>query len=388
MPLEAKVFNLHGTEIESITGHDLVRIAVHLCSASHCPHCQGHQLRLKDRREREVRHEGIGRRPSVIVYTSRKYKCKDCGKYFWENPPFVQPRRRSTEPFRKQVVTEHVEGVSLRRLSLHWGLSASTIDRWNKERMRALGREKLSYPCPRVLGIDEHFFTKRDGFATTLCDLAHHRVYDVILGRSESSLNGALRRLEGREQVRVVVMDMSETYRGIARKWFPNAKLVVDRFHVVKLVNLHFLKYWSSVDGQGRKSRGLVSLMRRHNWNMKPEQRVRLDSYLSGFPALKEAYWLRHHIVKALLRKNQRPRGALRLGRHLLSLLKKLDGTPMYALAVTLRSWLEEIVAMWRFSKTNGITEGFHTKMEMISRRAFGYRNFENYRLRVRALCA
>jgi transposase len=38
---------------------------------------------------------------------------------------------------------------------------------------------------------------------------------------------------------------------------------------------------------------------------------------------------------------------------------------------------------MWRFSKTNGITEGFHNKMEMISRRAYGFRNFENYRLRV-----
>ena len=188
--------------------------------------------------------------------------------------------------------------------------------------------------------------------------------------------------------MRVVVMDMSETYRGIAKKWFPNAKLVVDRFHVVKLVNLHFLKYWSSVDGAGRKSRGLVSLMRRHSWNMKPEQRARLDAYLSAFPALQRAYWLRHHIMKALLRKNQRPQGALSLGRHLLELLKTLDDTPMYALAVTLRSWLEEIVGMWRFSRTNGITEGFHTKMEMISRRAYGYRNFENYRLRVRALCA
>jgi len=40
-----------------------------------------------------------------------------------------------------------------------------------------------------------------------------------------------------------------------------------------------------------------------------------------------------------------------------------------------------------RFTKNNGITEGFHTKMEMISRRAYGFRNFENYRLRVRVLC-
>jgi len=43
---------------------------------------------------------------------------------------------------------------------------------------------------------------------------------------------------------------------------------------------------------------------------------------------------------------------------------------------------------MWRFRKNNGITEGFHTKMEMISRRAYGFKNFDNYRLRVRACCS
>ena len=42
---------------------------------------------------------------------------------------------------------------------------------------------------------------------------------------------------------------------------------------------------------------------------------------------------------------------------------------------------------MWRFSKNNGITEGFHNKMEVISRRAYGFRNFENYRLRVLTHC-
>jgi transposase len=54
----------------------------------------------------------------------------------------------------------------------------------------------------------------------------------------------------------------------------------------------------------------------------------------------------------------------------------------------TLTAWQEEIARMWRFSRSNGITEGFHRKMKLIQRRAFGFRNFENYRRRVRALCA
>ncbi len=48
----------------------------------------------------------------------------------------------------------------------------------------------------------------------------------------------------------------------------------------------------------------------------------------------------------------------------------------------------DELVRMWRFTKNNGITEGFHRKMKLIQRRAYGFRNFEDYRLRVRVLCA
>ena len=47
----------------------------------------------------------------------------------------------------------------------------------------------------------------------------------------------------------------------------------------------------------------------------------------------------------------------------------------------------EEVLRMLRFTKNNGITEGFHRKMKLIQRRAYGFRNFENYRLRVRVLC-
>jgi transposase len=56
-------------------------------------------------------------------------------------------------------------------------------------------------------------------------------------------------------------------------------------------------------------------------------------------------------------------------------------------LARTLEDWSEEIARMWRFTRNNGITEGFHRKMKLIQRRAYGFRNFNNYRLRVIAQC-
>jgi transposase len=238
-----------------------------------------------------------------------------------------------------------------------------------------------------VLGIDEHFFTRKKGYATTLVDLKNHKVFDVVLGRSEASLRQYLSRLSGREQVQVVVMDLSETYRQIVRKYFPNAKIVADRFHVVRLINQHFLKLWQLQDPVGRKNRGLLSLMRRHRWNLSEPQKSRLAQYLEQYPVLKALYFAKHRLNRLMSLKTLNAKRAQRFIPRLLELLRQLVRSPGKALADTLLSWIEPIVRMWRFSKTNSITEGFHNKVEMISRRAYGFRNFENYRIRVLTHC-
>jgi len=238
-----------------------------------------------------------------------------------------------------------------------------------------------------VLGIDEHFFTRKRGYATTFVDLGKHHVFDVKLGRSEASLRSYLSALPNRNNVKVMVMDLSETYRSIAKRYFPKATIVADRFHVVRLVNHHFLKVWQQQHPEGRKNRGLLSLMRRHEWNLKQEQRDNLIKYLDDYPGLKALYEAKQNLMRYLLLKTLNAKRMQRKLPGFLELIEHLHQSPLRALAKTLESWLEPIVAMWRFSKTNGITEGFHTKLEMISRRAYGFRNFENYRLRVIAHC-
>jgi hypothetical protein len=66
---------------------------------------------------------------------------------------------------------------------------------------------------------------------------------------------------------------------------------------------------------------------------------------------------------------------------------QNIPAGPLQTLAGTLQDWIEPIACMWRTTRNNGITEGFHRKMKLIQRRAYGFRNFENYRLRVIAQC-
>ena len=162
-------------------------------------------------------------------------------------------------------------------------------------------------------------------------------------------------------------MDLSETYRRIARQ--------------------HFLKAWQQHDPEGRKNRGLLSLMRRHEWHLSSEQRGRLNDYLSQYPVLDAIYDAKQHLTSYLLLKTLNAKRAQRKLNGFLQLIEQLRASPLQKLAETLTSWLQPVLAMWRFSKTNGITEGFHNKMEMLSRRAFGFRNFDNYRLRVLTHC-
>ncbi|WP_203583549.1 transposase, partial [Sheuella amnicola] len=137
----------------------------------------------------------------------------------------------------------------------------------------------------------------------------------------------------------------------------------------------------------GRKNRGLLSLMRRHQWKLTDQQQDNLAKYLEQYPVLESLYRAKQRLNKMLLIKNLQAKHAKRILPKLLTLIGQLAHSPAKSLAATLTSWIEPIVRMWRFSKSNGITEGFHTKMEMMSRRAYGFRNFENYRLRVLAHC-
>jgi transposase len=243
--------------------------------------------------------------------------------------------------------------------------------------------------CSTVLGIDEHFFTRRKGYATTLCDLRNHKIYDVVLGRSESSLEAYLARLEGKAEVRVVCMDLAPAYRALVRKHFPNARIVADRFHVIRVIHHHFLACWRELDPAGSRHRGLLSLMRRHR--LKPEQAARLADYLAAHPALELIYRFKQRLCDLLLNKHRTRRQCAKLAPRLLRAIYQLRqaGLPqLVQLGETLHSWSTEIATMWRFTRNNAITEGFHNKMELISRQAYGFRNFDNYRMRVKVLCS
>lgn len=381
------ILGISELKVEHIHRQDEIKVWAKPTKRPCCKHCHGERLRIKATHQRTVKHTRQGNQVLILYLKVPKYHCRDCNRYFRHSFVGIRPRYRASECYRLEVFEAHHGGVTQRGISRTHHISPTTVERWYQSHIGQKYKEIISRPCPEMLGIDEHFFTRKKGYATTFVDLRHHSVFDVKLGRSELSLQSYLRHLPGKENVRLIAMDLSETYRNIAKRYFPNATIVADRFHVVRLINHHFLKAWQQHHPEGRKNRGLLSLMRRHPWRLSDKNRANLQKYLDSQPVLNAMYSIKQQLIRYVLMKTMNEQRMKRTLPHFLNLIKQLQASPLSGLAKTLQSWIEPIVAMWRFTRNNGITEGFHNKMEMLSRRAYGFRNFENYRIRVMTHC-
>ena len=131
--------------------------------------------------------------------------------------------------------------------------------------------------------------------------------------------------------------------------------------------------------------------MRRHRHNLKPEQKIRLAAYFKQFPAVQEIWRFKQRLGYLLWKKHRTRPKCLHLATRFLKSIHQLRQSglaQLVQLGETLNCWSVEIARMWRFTRNNGITEGFHTKMEVLQRQAYGFRNFNNYRLRVKIMCS
>lgn len=355
-----------------------------------CSCCGGDRLHSKGLYRRRVRHlESFGRYTKLMV-ECRRFVCLDCNRSFVQPLPGILPGRHSTEPFRERIYRDHHDGICGSRMADVANLGTATVERIYQQFTQRKAKERISRQCPEVLGIDEHTLHKGCRFATTFCDLKRHRVFDIAEGKSAADLEGFLKSLQGRHKVRIVCIDMSASYRALVKRYFPRARIVADRFHVIRLTQHHFLEMCRQIAPCIKQRRGYLAALRKHPERLNDAQSQRLKELFHNYPALKPIYDQMQRACSLMRNKHQSRKNCKSLAPRLIELIAQLrhsNFAPLVTLAKTLHSWQEEIACMWRFTKNNGITEGFHRKMKLIQRRAYGFRNFNNYRLRVIAQC-
>ena len=176
-----------------------------------------------------------------------------------------------------------------------------------------------------------------------------------------------------------------DTYKSFAKRFFPNARLVADQFHVLRLLNPALTRRRGEVTGD-RRSMELRRLLLRNGFTLDFWQRRDMHAFLDAHPALREVY-----LAKEALHRFYRTRGIARAGRALDRLLDGIASSllpELQTLRRTLRRWRHEVLAHFDTGLTNAMTEGFNLKAKLVKRGAFGYRSFRNYRLRLLNACA
>lgn len=147
-----------------------------------------------------------------------------------------------------------------------------------------LNRRKRQYPWPKVVGIDEHFFRHNRQqrfreFVSMIVDFKNHRLMEVVEGRQTGQLSEALKDIPGRENVLLVAMDLCEPFRSFARDFFPNAKLVADKFHVLRLLHPAINRYRKNITGD-RRSLLIRRLLLRSAYNLSTTERWAVERWL------------------------------------------------------------------------------------------------------------
>ena len=133
-----------------------------------------------------------------------------------------------------------------------------------------------------------------------------------------------------------------------------------------------------------------MALLRTRPDNLTEEKKAKRDTFLIQNPAIDAIYQFQQQLHTLLMKRALTAKACRKVIPTFLDMLTELKQSgfkTLNALGKTLTAWKDEVARMWRFSKSNGITEGFHRKMKLIQRRAYGFRNFENYRVRVKVLC-
>ena len=351
-----------------------------------CPKCATPSRSVHDRRWVKVQDQPIRGSGVKLHVLKRRFRCPGCKKVFTEPVPGIRKGFKSTQRFRRGIQWACENFLDLKRVQRAYNCSAGLVYKVYYEQLERKLRERENNPWPTTIGIDEHSFRRgyrQKQFATMIVDYPEKKIFEVGEGKTAAGLQLQFAHIEGRERVRNVVLDMCDPFKKYAKETFPNAKLVADHFHVVRLLNPMINKARTEITGDQR-SNPVRKLLLMNGKRLEYFERRALNLWLDHHPKLKELY----HFKEAL-HGLYRCRGYNRARAGLIGLLDRMalsELPEIKRLRKTLMKWREEILNYFATGLTNGRAEGFNNLAKLLQKRAFGFRSFKNYRLRLLSL--
>ena len=360
-----------------------------ISKSSWCPNCGLECFKVHDRREVSILDAPQLDKTKIIKIIKKRYRCCGCKKVHTETIPGVQKSARISERMQKHILFTCNNFANLKAVQRHTKVGSKTLYKRHYKQLELEWRKRKNDPWPKTIGIDEHSFcrNKKYGhkeFATIIVDHNNKRVKELIPGRISGQIQASLRHIPGRENVKNITMDLSVTYKSFAQDFFPNAKIVADKFHVLRLLNTALNKYRKQITGH-KKGMRIRKLLLMNSKNMDYFIKREFEKWLLDYPELREIYYAKEMLFKLYRCKGRK--WAKKVFVKLTDTLAHSKLKELKSLRKTLISWQKEILNYFESRITNARTEGYNNVCKQLQKRAYGYKSFSNYRLRVLYVC-
>ena len=351
-----------------------------------CPHCGHTTTYIKDYRLQTVKDLTVAGKPLIVTVRKRRYICKECNSTFTENNPYIKRYCHFPQRFYFESIKETLTLQSFTSIARKVGVSVSSIIRWF---------DNINYPkaeLPSCIAIDE-FKGNADGekLQCNLSDPVKHKIIDILPSRNSEDLCKHFLEYpyEERAKVKKVVMDLSTLFRSVAKQLFPEAKIIADKFHVIRVVTNSLENVRKRIqkefhDTKRKWFKRSRRLLLKQEYKLTDEDKIELNRMLNSSRELEKAWLLKEKFYE-IFRKETRTEAKREL-RDWLLLANQLSVPEFQHCITTFTNWSTEIANIVGENISNGFIEGSNNKIKVLKRISFGVQNFRRFRNRILSL--
>ena len=350
-----------------------------------CPCCE-RRCKVVEIFDRKLRDMSVCGRDCYIELQTYHISCK-CGYYGMEKIDFLDKYSRYTNRF-VEYVADLCKTMSLVDVS-----KAAHIDWKTAKRIDLLELEKMVTSLEKVnptgIGIDEIAYEKGHKYLTVVREIGGGVIW-IGKGRKKETLNQFFRELGKKKcnKITIAVIDMWKPFIKSIRE-NTNAEIVFDKFHVIKKINeavdkirkKEFAK--ASEDERIRMKRKRFLILKRGE-NLSKDQKDSLEELMAKNTNL-YAYLLKEQ-VSEVFEEIDLESGISRL-RKWIENVKKIGIDAFTKVLEMMESHWEGIINYFKHHLTNAASEGFNRKINIIRRRACGFRDLHYFQLKILQTC-
>ncbi|SFL92351.1 ISL3 family transposase [Halanaerobium salsuginis] len=355
-----------------------------------CPICGKKADNIHDRRPQSIQDVPFRDKKVVIKIVKKRYRCKRCGKRaIPKNLKSIPGYSRKTERF-KFYLLKQTDGRDYSRVARENDLSYTSIKNSVNTQIDTMIEKAQLETLDKVeaISIDEFAIKKKHKYEVALTDPINGKLIEVLSSRKKKDLieyfNSWPKKL--REKIKYFSMDMWSPYKAVAETVFPNAKIVVDKFHLVTAINKALdklrIKEQKKQTAANRKKfykSRLTLLMAGEKLDDDGHQRLIEIFKLS--PVLEKAWELKEEFRDLL----QIPdvEESIEALNHWYENVSQAKLNLFYRAKGTVKRWEQHIINYFKTRITNGFAEGLNNKIKLIKRIGYGVPKVENLKRRV-----